>query len=165
MWDSTNSKGKKLWVPQSALKAGHPLYPFANSMWDSLAILSTPLRMHRMEIATRLTAILPCTNLDASEAFYAKLGFKRNSSYPSYRILSDGNGAHLHLNKVTEDWVAPGGNPFGVYLYTPKIDALAASLGKRLLHKPEHKPWGMYEFALSDPDETLVRIGWPSDSL
>ena len=27
---------------------------------------------------------------------------------------------------------------------------------------PEHKPWGMYEFALSDPDETLVRVGWPS---
>jgi len=21
----------------------------------------------------------------------------------------------------------------------------------------------MYEFALSDPDETLVRVGWPSD--
>ncbi len=25
---------------------------------------------------------------------------------------------------------------------------------------PEDKPWGMYEFALSDPDETLVRVGW-----
>ena len=27
---------------------------------------------------------------------------------------------------------------------------------------PEGKPWGTYEFALSDPDETLVRIGWPA---
>ena len=27
---------------------------------------------------------------------------------------------------------------------------------------PEDKPWGMYEFAMSDPDETLVRIGWPT---
>ncbi len=27
---------------------------------------------------------------------------------------------------------------------------------------PEHEPWGMYEFSLSDPDETLVRVGWPS---
>jgi hypothetical protein len=27
---------------------------------------------------------------------------------------------------------------------------------------PEDKPWGMYEFSLSDPDGTLVRIGWPS---
>ena len=73
-----------------------------------------------MEIATRLTAILPSTNLDASEAFYAKLGFKRDSNYPSYRILSDNNGAHLHLNKVAEDWLVSGGNPFGVYLYTQK---------------------------------------------
>jgi len=116
-----------------------------------------------MEIATRLTAILPCTNLDASEAFYAKLGFKRDSNYPSYRILSDGNGAHLHLNKVAEDWLVHGGNPFGIYLYTQQIDVLAASLRDLLLQKPEHKPWGMYEFALSDPDETLVRVGWPSD--
>lgn len=118
-----------------------------------------------MAIATRLTAILPCTSLDASEAFYAKLGFKRNSNYPSYRILSDGNGAHLHLNKVAQDWLVPGGNPFGIYLYTQKIDALAASLGSLLLQKPEHKPWGMYEFALSDPDETLVRVGWFSDQM
>ena len=72
--------------------------------------------------------------------------------------------AHIiHLNKVAEDWLVSGGNPFGVYLYTQKIDALAASLGDLLLQKPEHKPWGMYEFALSDPDETLVRVGWPSD--
>ncbi len=130
-----------------------------------MAKRQAPLRIRRMEIATRLTAILPCTNLDASEAFYAKLGFKRNSNYPSYRILSDGNGAHLHLNKVAEDWIIPGGNPFGVYLYTQKIDTLAASLGDLLLQQPEHKPSGMYEFALSDPDETLVRVGWPSDSL
>jgi hypothetical protein len=28
---------------------------------------------------------------------------------------------------------------------------------------PQDKPWGMYEFALSDPDQTLVRIGWPAE--
>jgi len=26
---------------------------------------------------------------------------------------------------------------------------------------PEEKPWGTYEFAVSDPDQTLVRVGWP----
>lgn len=25
-----------------------------------------------------------------------------------------------------------------------------------------HKSWGMYEFAVSDLNRTLVRIGWPS---
>jgi hypothetical protein len=42
------------------------------------------------------------------------------------------------------------------------VDELAAALGDLVLHTPEDKPWGMYEFALSDPDETLVRIGWPT---
>ena len=56
----------------------------------------------------------------------------------------------------------PGRNPFGLYLYLEDVDALAAEfeiLGKT---GPEDKPWGMYEFALSDPDETLVRVGWPT---
>ena len=35
---------------------------------------------------------------------------------------------------------------------------LAAAMGRTA----EDKPWGMYQFALSDPDETLVRVGWPS---
>jgi hypothetical protein len=28
--------------------------------------------------------------------------------------------------------------------------------------RTENKPWGMCEFAMSDPDEILVRVGWPS---
>ncbi len=35
-------------------------------------------------------------------------------------------------------------------------------MGGRLIHPPEAKPWGMFEFAVSDPDETLVRVGWPT---
>ena len=59
----------------------------------------------------------------------------------------------------------PGQNPFGLYLYTDRVDELAGRLHDAILgaeKAPTHKPWGMYEFALSDPDETLVRIGWPS---
>ena len=46
----------------------------------------------------------------------------------------------------------------GLYLYAEDVDELAARMGRRA----EDKPWGMYEFAVSDPDETLVRVGWPS---
>jgi hypothetical protein len=57
----------------------------------------------------------------------------------------------------------PGKNPFGLYLSIEEVDALAAALGSAALgNGPEDKPWGMYEFALSDPDETLVRVGWPT---
>ena len=118
-----------------------------------------------MAEAHSLTAILPCNNLDASEAFYSRLGFHRVAAYENYRILSDGKGADLHLTSAVEGWVVPGRNPFGMYLYTENIDDLAAALGPLVLHPPEHKPWGMYEFALSDPDETLVRVGCRSSRL
>ncbi|WP_024509670.1 VOC family protein [Bradyrhizobium sp. ARR65] len=118
-----------------------------------------------------MIAILPCNNLDASEAFYKRLGFVRpdeekqsSSADDSYRILSDGKGAQLHLTDAVEGWLVPGRNPFALYLYTEDVDALAAEFASELLERngPENKPWGMYEFSLSDPDETLVRVGRPS---
>ena len=116
-----------------------------------------------------LTAVLPCNDLDKSETFYNRLGFARPERPPagsddSYRILSDARGAQLHLTRAVDGWLIAGRNPFGVYFYTESVDALAAEFAQELIGKrgPEHKPWGMYEFALSDPDETLVRIGWPS---
>jgi hypothetical protein len=109
-----------------------------------------------------LTAILPCNSLDASEAFYARLGFTRQADFGDYRILADGQGADLHLTNAVEGWLVPGRNPFGLYLYAENVDELAAPLADILLHKPENKPWNMYEFAVSDPDGTLVRVGWPT---
>ena len=121
-----------------------------------------------MQPAHVLTAILPCNDLDASEAFYNRLGFSRPQSEKpakreddNYRILSDGKGGHLHLTDAIAGWLVPGRNPFGLYLYTDDVDALAARFKGETLekHGPEQKPWGMYEFSLSDPDETLVRVG------
>jgi catechol 2,3-dioxygenase-like lactoylglutathione lyase family enzyme len=107
----------------------------------------------------RLVAIVPCNDLDASQAFYARLGFAEGErKYDEYRILSDDKGGELHLTVATEGWVVPGRNPFAVYLYTEDVDGLAAAFGR----KAEDKPWGTYEFGVSDPDETLVRIGWPT---
>jgi catechol 2,3-dioxygenase-like lactoylglutathione lyase family enzyme len=121
--------------------------------------------------AHALTAILPCNDLDASEAFYNRLGFRRpNSEKPAageddnYRMLADGKGGTIHLTDAVKGWLVPGRNPFGLYLHTEDVDGLANVFKGETLEKagPEHKSWGMYEFSLSDPDETLVRIGWPS---
>lgn len=118
-----------------------------------------------------MTAILPCNDLDASERFYGRLGLTRpDEEKPaagepdSYRILRDGKGAHLHLTEAVEGWLTPGRNPFGLYFYIEDVDGVAARFAGELLGAPgpEDKPWGMYEIALSDPDETLVRVGWPS---
>ena len=105
-----------------------------------------------------LTAILPCNDVAKSAVFYARLGFTERSGDEEYLMLSDGHGGEIHLQPAVEGWLIPGRNPFGLYLYTENVDALAAAMGCQA----EEKPWGMYEFALSDPDETLVRVGWPT---
>jgi catechol 2,3-dioxygenase-like lactoylglutathione lyase family enzyme len=122
-------------------------------------------------MSNRLTAIVPCNDLDASEAFYNRLGVvraeadrNRPDGNEGYRMLSDGKGGDVHLTEALPDWLIKGQNPFGLYLYTDEVDALAARFPGEVIEKqgPSHKPWGMYEFALSDPDDTLVRVGWPS---
>lgn len=115
-----------------------------------------------------LTAILPCNDLDASEAFYARLGFVRPEADKepgdTYRMLSNGQGGFLHLTDAVEGWLVPGRNPFGLYLYAENVDELAQAFVGETIEKngPEAKPWGMTEFSLSDPDQTLVRVGWPT---
>jgi predicted lactoylglutathione lyase len=118
-----------------------------------------------------LTAVLPCNDLDASEAFYNRLGFSRpDADRPpageedSYRMLADARGGEIHLTQAVEGWLIPGRNPFGLYLYAEDVDALAAGfVGETLeANGAEDKPWGMYEFSLSDPDDTLIRVGWPT---
>lgn len=109
----------------------------------------------------RVVAILPSADLDASQAFYEKLGFCVESDYGDYRILSDGRGWHLHLNR-TPGWPPRvEDNPFGLYLYVEDVDAVAERVRELIIEKgaPHRKPWGTYEFAVSDPSGTLVRIG------
>ena len=55
----------------------------------------------------------------------------------------------------------PERNPFGLYLYAEDIEALAARFPGTLIGAdgPQDTSWGMREFAVSDPDGTLVRVG------
>jgi catechol 2,3-dioxygenase-like lactoylglutathione lyase family enzyme len=109
----------------------------------------------------RVVAILPAKDIQASAAFYRRLGFELVSDYGHYRILADGRGWHLHLNHV-DGW--PGqveDNPFGLYLYVDDVDAVADRVRDLIIEpgSPHRKPWGTYEFAVSDPNGTLVRVG------
>jgi hypothetical protein len=60
----------------------------------------------------------------------------------------------------------PAHNPFGVYLRTPDVAAIAA-LVDDLVIRPggilRHREWGLYEVGINGPDGLLVRIGWPSE--
>lgn len=109
----------------------------------------------------RTVAIVPSRDMEASEAFYRRLGFEVVSDYGNYRILADGRGWHLHLTQ-TPDWPAKvEDNPVGLYLYVEDVDAVAERVRDLIINddQPRLKPWGTYEFAVSDPSGTLVRIG------
>lgn len=112
-----------------------------------------------MELKHSAVAIVPCSDLDASQAFYERLGFVATSVYPAhgYRILHDPKGASIHLTRVDPGWVVPERNAHGLYLYAENVDVLAAAFERHA----EARPWGLREFAVSDPDGTLIRIGWP----
>jgi hypothetical protein len=102
-----------------------------------------------------LTAILPCRNLDASEAFYGRLGFSRPAveNADDYRILADNRGGHLHLTKAIEGWLTPGRNPFGLYLYTEEVDALALQFTGLTIEKagPKTSPGACTNFLCLTP--------------
>ena len=108
-----------------------------------------------------VVSIVPSADLEAGTAFYARLGFALAADYGHYRILADGRGWHLHLNHVPDWPPTPEDNPFGLYLYAEDVDAAAARVADLILApgRPEWKPWGTYEFAVSDPSGLLVRIG------
>jgi catechol 2,3-dioxygenase-like lactoylglutathione lyase family enzyme len=109
----------------------------------------------------RATAIVPSGDLDASQRFYERLGFHVASDYGDYRILTDGRGWHLHLTKV-QGWPPRiEDNPLGIYLYVEDVDAVAGRVRDLIIEpgSPHLKPWRTYEFAVSDPSGTLVRVG------
>ena len=112
----------------------------------------------------RLTAILPCNDLNAAQAFFERPRLFRlgPGSLDDYRMLSDRFFSDFQLNPAVAGWLQPGRNPFGLYLYREDVDGAATAFAGEVIGSPEDKPWGMYEFALNGPDDTLVWVGWPS---
>jgi hypothetical protein len=77
-----------------------------------------------------------------------------------------GWSGELHLTQAgAGSWRVPEKNPFGVFIRTPDVEAIAARVDD-LIIRPEgvlrHREWGLYEVGINGPDGLLVRIGWPS---
>ncbi len=108
-----------------------------------------------------ISPILPVRDMRVSVAFYQRLGFQYQpyEDGSQYVFLSMDRCA-LHLTRMaTSEFVF---NPCGVYFYVEDVDAFFAQIvaaGVSTINTPEDRPWGVREFALSDPDETLLRFG------
>ena len=111
--------------------------------------------------------ILTSRDLDATAAFYAPLGFSVAARHPepdAYLILRRG-GIELHFVAVPD--LDPATSCTGAYVRLQHVDPLYEEFA-RVLHgapsqarllPPEDKGWGMREFAVIDPDGTLLRFG------
>ncbi len=112
----------------------------------------------------KLSPILPSRNIEATESFWIRLGFRTIFKDATY-LLMKRQAVEVHF------WLNPGLDPAtnsaGAYLRPTDIDALDAEW--RALGLPENgiprfmgaedKPWGMCELVVIDPDGNLIRAG------
>lgn len=108
--------------------------------------------------------ILPCNDIDATQAFYERLGLVVTGGDSGFRIMTDGKGWQIALRHAEPGWVVPERNSHGIFLFCDDVDAVASRVRDIIVEKgaPHRKPWGTYEFAIGDPDGVLVRIGRPA---
>ena len=106
---------------------------------------------------------LPAINLEETQSYFENaLGFSSISRYPNYLIMKSGN-TELHFFEFKD--LDPKTNYSMIYIRVPSdIEKLYAKLDESgaIMHpngKLEIKPWGVKEFAVLDPNHTLLTFG------
>jgi hypothetical protein len=111
-------------------------------------------------------AIVPSNDLAAAIAFWQRLGFARTGGDARYAIMT-GWACEVHVTQAGDGpWRVPeANNPFGVFIRTPAVEAIAARVDDLIIRPGgilRHREWGLYEVGIAGHDGLLVRIGWPS---
>ena len=95
-------------------------------------------------------AIVPSNDLAGAAPFWERLGFTRTGGDANYFLMT-GWGCEVHLTQAGEGpWstLPEKNNPFGVFIRTPEVDAIAARV-EDLIIRPggvlRHREWGLYE--------------------
>ena len=114
--------------------------------------------------------ILPSRSIPLTLAFYQRLGFSGNiHPHGQYAILTRGS-LELHFHQHPD--LIPEASSAMCYLRVSDVNLLfsdfsSANLPAQGIPRIDPlslKPWGMLEFAIVDPDGTLLRIGQPTVS-
>jgi len=104
--------------------------------------------------------VIPSLDLQRSVEFY-KLYFGCKAEwFDEYVVLHNDQHFNLHLWKCTDSYLCING---GFYVRVKNVDAMFERLNVPGVIHPngslETKSWGMREFAITDPDGNLIRIG------
>ncbi len=103
--------------------------------------------------------ILPVADMPTTIAFYRRIGLDVASFDPTYAWVRHRGDEVLHLRAV--DGLDVAANRASAFLHVRDADAwhVVASSSGEVVGPIEDMPWGMREFALTDPSGNLVRIG------
>ena len=139
--------------------------PFTTFIGELTSLPQSEVQAMENEPSVGAFAIVPSNDLQASVSFWERLGFARSGGESTYIIMS-GWDCEVHLTQAGQnEWRVPEHNPFGVFIRTPDVEAIAARV-EDLIIRPggvlRHREWGIYEVGIAGPDNLLVRIGWPS---
>ena len=119
--------------------------------------------MQRAIIEGTAIPILPTLDLEATLAFFERLGFEvclRQIDPDVYAIVRR-EGVEIHFSGSADRHIAENS---ACYIRVDDAQGLYEEyLGLRIerLGPIEDKPWGMREFHLIDPSGNLIRIGQP----
>jgi hypothetical protein len=111
-------------------------------------------------------AIVPSNDLPTAIPFWERMGFARAGGDENYVIMK-GWDCEVHLTQAgSGPWRVPHEhNPFGVFIRTPEVEAIATRMDDLVIRPGgvlRHREWGLYEVGIAGPDGLLVRVGWPS---
>ena len=86
-------------------------------------------------------AIVPSNDLPAAIPFWERLGFTRTGGDAQYVIMT-GWGCEVHLTQAGDDpWRVPEEhNPFGVFIRTPEVGAIAARVDDLIIRAGGRAP-------------------------
>jgi catechol 2,3-dioxygenase-like lactoylglutathione lyase family enzyme len=118
-----------------------------------------------MSEADRAIPTLPGRSLPATLAFYERLGFEGELLADGTYLIVERGSIELHFFPHPD--LVPAESAFGAYIRVQDVETLYRAFAQAQLPRTgiprmdrlEDKPWGMREFAVIDPDGSLLRIG------
>lgn len=117
------------------------------------------LRARHRGHALLVRPILPVADLDDAQAFHRRLGFDVYRFSDDYAWVHHASHELFHLRVVADLDVAA--NASSAYVFADDVDAWHRRCRGAGIETTAvvDEPWGMREFAVTDPSGNLLRIG------
>lgn len=108
--------------------------------------------------------VLAALDMGEALAFYARLGFQALVRYGDEYAIVERDGVEVHLWGCADRHVAENTACYLRVTDAAALHAEFAAAGAAVLRRPTVEPYGVLEFAITDPSGNLLRIGQSLDA-